>query len=354
MGGRVLDEDGRPLPRTLVEVWQANAAGRYLHAVDQHDAPLDPNFTRRRPHADRRRGPLPLRHDPARRLSVAQPPQRLAARAHPLLGLRPGLRHAARHADVLPRRSAARRRPDLQLHRRRDGARGRLVSEFDWETHRARARARLPLRHGAARARRDAHGGRARARRHARRRPSGRSTRSGSTGWRATSWRRRRRGRARRRARAHPRRRRRAACPTRCSSSGRRTPPAATPTPRTRRRSRSIPRSGASAASPTDATGALPLHDRQAGTRARARAAGRRPRTSWSPSSREGSMKRLVTRMYFPDEPANASDLALGLRRAARRVDAGRRDAPARRVARVERRAAGAGRDRILRLLRCL
>jgi protocatechuate 3,4-dioxygenase, beta subunit len=44
VGGRVLDEDGRPLPRMLVEMWQANAAGRYLHAVDQHDAPLDPNF----------------------------------------------------------------------------------------------------------------------------------------------------------------------------------------------------------------------------------------------------------------------------------------------------------------------
>jgi protocatechuate 3,4-dioxygenase beta subunit len=45
VSGRVLDEDGRPLPRTLVEIWQANAAGRYLHAIDQHDAPLDPNFT---------------------------------------------------------------------------------------------------------------------------------------------------------------------------------------------------------------------------------------------------------------------------------------------------------------------
>jgi protocatechuate 3,4-dioxygenase beta subunit len=45
VAGRVLDENGRALPRTLVEVWQANAAGRYLHAVDQHQAPLDPNFT---------------------------------------------------------------------------------------------------------------------------------------------------------------------------------------------------------------------------------------------------------------------------------------------------------------------
>jgi protocatechuate 3,4-dioxygenase, beta subunit len=43
--GRVLDGDGRPIRNTLVEVWQANAAGRYLHEGDQHPAPLDPNFT---------------------------------------------------------------------------------------------------------------------------------------------------------------------------------------------------------------------------------------------------------------------------------------------------------------------
>jgi protocatechuate 3,4-dioxygenase, beta subunit len=44
LSGRVLDEDGKPIRNTLVEIWQANAAGRYNHAVDQHDAPLDPNF----------------------------------------------------------------------------------------------------------------------------------------------------------------------------------------------------------------------------------------------------------------------------------------------------------------------
>lgn len=43
--GRVLDSAGRPVPNTLVEVWQANASGRYVHLVDQHPAPLDPNFT---------------------------------------------------------------------------------------------------------------------------------------------------------------------------------------------------------------------------------------------------------------------------------------------------------------------
>lgn len=43
--GRVLDGDGRPVRGQLVEVWQANAAGRYIHQRDRHDAPLDPNFT---------------------------------------------------------------------------------------------------------------------------------------------------------------------------------------------------------------------------------------------------------------------------------------------------------------------
>lgn len=45
VSGRVLDSDGRPVPDTLIEIWQANASGRYLHKVDDHPAPLDPNFT---------------------------------------------------------------------------------------------------------------------------------------------------------------------------------------------------------------------------------------------------------------------------------------------------------------------
>ncbi len=43
--GRVLDSWGRPVRNQLVEVWQANSAGRYIHQRDQHPAPLDPNFT---------------------------------------------------------------------------------------------------------------------------------------------------------------------------------------------------------------------------------------------------------------------------------------------------------------------
>ena len=45
VSGRVLDENGKPVPNVLIEIWQANAAGRYNHRVDQHDAPIDPNFT---------------------------------------------------------------------------------------------------------------------------------------------------------------------------------------------------------------------------------------------------------------------------------------------------------------------
>jgi protocatechuate 3,4-dioxygenase beta subunit len=43
--GQVRDEDGRPLRDALVEVWQANSAGRYAHHIDTHPAPLDPNFS---------------------------------------------------------------------------------------------------------------------------------------------------------------------------------------------------------------------------------------------------------------------------------------------------------------------
>jgi protocatechuate 3,4-dioxygenase, beta subunit len=44
VSGRVTDRDGRPVRSALIEIWQANAAGRYLHDGDQHPAPLDPNF----------------------------------------------------------------------------------------------------------------------------------------------------------------------------------------------------------------------------------------------------------------------------------------------------------------------
>jgi protocatechuate 3,4-dioxygenase beta subunit len=45
VSGRVLDGDGRPVRNSLIEIWQANAAGRYIHKNDRHPAPLDPNFS---------------------------------------------------------------------------------------------------------------------------------------------------------------------------------------------------------------------------------------------------------------------------------------------------------------------
>ncbi|MGW5643730.1 protocatechuate 3,4-dioxygenase subunit beta [Saccharopolyspora sp. NPDC003752] len=45
VSGRVLDSGGKPVPNTLVEIWQANSAGRYRHQGDRHPAPLDPNFS---------------------------------------------------------------------------------------------------------------------------------------------------------------------------------------------------------------------------------------------------------------------------------------------------------------------
>jgi len=45
VSGQLLDENNRSVPNTLIEIWQANAAGRYFHEADQHNAPLDPNFT---------------------------------------------------------------------------------------------------------------------------------------------------------------------------------------------------------------------------------------------------------------------------------------------------------------------
>lgn len=45
VSGRLLDENAKPVANALIEMWQANAAGRYRHDIDDHDAPLDPNFT---------------------------------------------------------------------------------------------------------------------------------------------------------------------------------------------------------------------------------------------------------------------------------------------------------------------
>ena len=135
--------DGRPLRGQLVEIWQANAAGRYRHAVDPHDAPLDPNFTGAGPLPHRRRRAVPVHHGEARRVSVGEPSERVAAEPHPLLALRARVHRAARDADVLPGRPAVRARPDLQLDPRRGGARAADL-QLRPRADRARLGARLP------------------------------------------------------------------------------------------------------------------------------------------------------------------------------------------------------------------
>ena len=45
VSGRLLDENSKPISNALIEMWQCNSSGRYRHVVDDHDAPLDPNFT---------------------------------------------------------------------------------------------------------------------------------------------------------------------------------------------------------------------------------------------------------------------------------------------------------------------
>ena len=121
--GRVLDSGGRPVPDTLRRDL-ADERGRPLPALP--GAPpraAGPELRRHRPRASPTAArPVPVRHHPAGGLPVGQPLQRLAARAHPLLAVRPGVHPADRHPDVLPGRPAAAAGPDLQLGARRDGA----------------------------------------------------------------------------------------------------------------------------------------------------------------------------------------------------------------------------------------
>ena len=110
--GRVLDENGRGGAEHAGRVL-AGQCRRPLPPQEGHLSRADrPELRRLRADADRRGRLVLLPHRQARRLSLAQLGQRLAAGAHPLLGLRPGLRPAADHPDVLRGRSADPALPD--------------------------------------------------------------------------------------------------------------------------------------------------------------------------------------------------------------------------------------------------
>src|SRR5215203_3075248 len=105
--GRVLDGDGRPVKSSLVEIWQANAAGRYTHHLDQHPAPLDPNFSVAARCLTNAWG-----------LSLEESRQRLAPGTYTLLALRAGVQEPPHNPDVLPWRPAARARSYLPIRAR--------------------------------------------------------------------------------------------------------------------------------------------------------------------------------------------------------------------------------------------
>ena len=122
--GRVLDGAGRPIARQP----GGDLAGERRRPLPPHAGQLAgaarPELHRPGPHGHGRRRLVPVHDHPAGGLPVAEPRQRLAAGAHPLLAARPCVHAAARHADVLPGRSALLPGPD---HER--GARGRAAAD---------------------------------------------------------------------------------------------------------------------------------------------------------------------------------------------------------------------------------
>ena len=156
VAGRLLGSDGKPLRGQLVEIWQANAAGRYQHEVDAHPAPARPELLRRRSDAHGRRRPVPVRHDQARRVPVAEPPERLAAprtSTSRSSGARSPTGSSPRCTSRATRSSRSTRSSTRSA---TSGASERMISAFDLELTEPELGARLPLRHRPRRPRGDA------------------------------------------------------------------------------------------------------------------------------------------------------------------------------------------------------
>jgi protocatechuate 3,4-dioxygenase beta subunit len=114
VAGRVTDEDGRAVPGALIELWQANAAGRY-HAKDDHPAPLDPNFTGAGRTVTDTEGRYRFVTIKPGAYPWAESRQRMATGAHSFLVVRLDFPDTSRHANVLSRRSAIRLGSDVSV-----------------------------------------------------------------------------------------------------------------------------------------------------------------------------------------------------------------------------------------------
>ena len=113
--GRVLDEDNKPVPNTLIEIWQSNAAGRYHHPVDQHNAPLDPNFIGAGRCVTNDKGEYRYLTIKPGAYPWLNHSQRLAAGAYSFVVVRSEFRHPAGDAIFLSRRSADPARSDFEF-----------------------------------------------------------------------------------------------------------------------------------------------------------------------------------------------------------------------------------------------
>ncbi len=133
VSGRVSDEHGHPVANSLIEVWQANAAGRYRHANDNHDAPIDPNFTGA--------GRVLTDHDGRYRIVTIKPG------AYPWRNHANAWRPAHIHFSLFGRAFVTRLVTQMYFPGdpllphdpifnaiANEGTRNRLVADFDWET----------------------------------------------------------------------------------------------------------------------------------------------------------------------------------------------------------------------------
>ena len=137
--GRIIDGDGKPVPDAMIEIWQANAAGRYNHPDDKQEKPLDQSFIGWGRSGSEPSWVLFLRDDQAwagARLGRIRP-----SAAHQHDRICPGHAGARLHQNLLQRRTSQRNRSGSKFDRKRTPA------DFDRKPPGRKRQSRLPFRH---------------------------------------------------------------------------------------------------------------------------------------------------------------------------------------------------------------